>query len=185
MTRDEEEVAQEKRDRERQRVDRESAMSSHSKGSTRILSKKLISACLSQQICESTILENSPTRPRRQLFSRRMSQISAAESSSSKSGKMQSSSWGKLKASMLSGKLFAAGDDARKAAPTFYALRDLILDLKMKPYGCVSTGYNTGMIEVVTLSQTLAGIQTEFGGKLGAFSNRTMIDYTIQQGREC
>jgi len=51
------------------------------------------------------------------------------------------------------------------------------LDLKMKPYGCVSTGFNTGMLECVMASKTLAGIQTEFGGKTGAFSKHTMNAY--------
>ena len=35
-------------------------------------------------------------------------------------------------------------------------------DLHMKPYGCVSTGLNTGMIEVVMDSATLAGIQVRY-----------------------
>jgi len=52
------------------------------------------------------------------------------------------------------------------------------LDLKMKPYGCYSTGFNTGMLECVMASKTLAGIQTEFGGKVrGAFSTQTMLQY--------
>ena len=53
-----------------------------------------------------------------------------------------------------------------------------MLDLKMKPYGCVSTGFNTGMLEAVTSSQTLAKIQTDYSGKMtGAFSKTTMLQY--------
>jgi phosphatidylinositol-4,5-bisphosphate 3-kinase len=53
-----------------------------------------------------------------------------------------------------------------------------LLDLKMKPYGCYSTGFNTGILECVMNSKTLAGIQTEFAGKLsGAFSSSTMTQY--------
>ena len=52
------------------------------------------------------------------------------------------------------------------------------LDLRMKPYRCVSTGYQTGMIEIVMNSQTLANIQTEYGGVIsGAFSTTTIKDY--------
>eukprot|EP00605_Chrysophyceae_sp_TOSAG23-4_P001770 GSChrysophyteH1.ASY1.ANO1.1958.1 assembled CDS len=53
-----------------------------------------------------------------------------------------------------------------------------LLDLKMKPYGCFSTGFNTGVLECVMSSKTLASIQTEYGGKMsGAFSKSTMISY--------
>jgi hypothetical protein len=52
------------------------------------------------------------------------------------------------------------------------------LDLRMRPYGCVSTGNNVGMIEVVVNAQTIANIQTNFGGKLsGAFASTTIADY--------
>jgi hypothetical protein len=52
------------------------------------------------------------------------------------------------------------------------------LDLRMRPYGCVSTGNNVGMIEVVLNAQTIANIQTNFGGKLsGAFASTTIADY--------
>jgi hypothetical protein len=53
-----------------------------------------------------------------------------------------------------------------------------VLDLKMKAYGCVSTGYNSGMIEAVMHSATLAKIQTAYGGTTaGAFSKTTVIEY--------
>jgi phosphatidylinositol-4,5-bisphosphate 3-kinase len=34
------------------------------------------------------------------------------------------------------------------------------LDLKLSPYGCVSTGHELGMIEVVTQSETTANISS-------------------------
>lgn len=53
-----------------------------------------------------------------------------------------------------------------------------VLDLKMMAYGCVSTGYNSGMIEAVTHSATLAKIQTDYGGTTaGAFSKTTIVEY--------
>jgi phosphatidylinositol-4,5-bisphosphate 3-kinase len=52
------------------------------------------------------------------------------------------------------------------------------LDLCMKAYGCSSTGLNMGAIEVVTNSNTLANIQTIYGGKItGAFSSTPVADY--------
>lgn len=52
-----------------------------------------------------------------------------------------------------------------------------VLDMRMKPYGCTSTGFNQGMIEVRE-GMTLASIQTEYGGTIyGAFSETTVVDY--------
>lgn len=51
------------------------------------------------------------------------------------------------------------------------------LNLRMKAYGCCSTGYQCGMIEVVMNSATLATIQTEYGGRMGAFTTTTIVDY--------
>jgi hypothetical protein len=91
--------------------------------------------------------------------------------------KQGGSGWGKLKGTLISGKLFTVNNDNRLNGMLDHC-ETLPIDLKMKPYGCVSTGYNTGMIQVVTDSKTLAGIQTEYGGKaMGAFSNTTMVDY--------
>ena len=88
---DEEEAAKERRDRERQRGDRESVGSSPSKGSTRILSRHLFGLSTASSNSESSTADaNSPARPKRR-YSRRMSQLPADESSSSKSGK---SRWG-------------------------------------------------------------------------------------------
>jgi hypothetical protein len=55
----------------------------------------------------------------------------------------------------------------------------------MKPYGCISTGHNNGMIKTVMNSQTLAMIQTDYGGKAaGAFSSSTMVRYLKQYNEE-
>ncbi len=180
---DEEEAAREVRDRERQRGGRDSTMSSQSSssrnGNSGMLSGRFFGMTT---VSESSDADSSPSRPKRRR-TRRMSQYSAGDSAASSKGGKALSGWEKLKASVLSGKLFAASSDQR-LGDILRASEDLVLDLKMKPYGCVSTGYNTGMIEVVTNSQTLAGIQTEFGGKLGAFSNHTMIDYLIAHNKD-
>jgi hypothetical protein len=64
------------------------------------------------------------------------------------------------------------------AAESFYKSLFQPLDLRMRPYRCISTGPNIGMIEVVVNSQTIANIQTDFGGKLsGAFASHTIVDY--------
>ena len=48
----------------------------------------------------------------------------------------------------------------------------------MTPYGCLSTGKKTGVIEVVLNSATLAKIQKEKGGGAkGAFKNHTLLAY--------
>ncbi len=60
-----------------------------------------------------------------------------------------------------------------------------VLDLKMKPYGCVSTGYNTGMLEAVTDSTTIAKIQTDYAGTVsGAFSKTTLLRYLAHNNEQ-
>jgi phosphatidylinositol 3-kinase len=61
--------------------------------------------------------------------------------------------------------LFKAGDDLRQDQLTLQVLRVMDnlwksegLDLAMKPYGCVSTGDEIGMLEVVENSETIASI---------------------------
>lgn len=59
-----------------------------------------------------------------------------------------------------------------------------VLDLKMKAYGCVSTGYQSGMIEAVMHSATLAKIQTDYGGTTaGAFSKTTVVEYLMEHNQ--
>jgi phosphatidylinositol 3-kinase len=98
--------------------------------------------------------------------------------------------------------IFKSGDDLRQDQLTLQLLRAMgliwkaedaisqaaiangtggpesVLDLRLKPYRCCSTGYNLGMIEVVVSSNTTANIQTEYGGKYtGAFSSTPIESY--------
>ncbi|XP_036287194.1 phosphatidylinositol 4,5-bisphosphate 3-kinase catalytic subunit beta isoform isoform X4 [Pipistrellus kuhlii] len=64
------------------------------------------------------------------------------------------------------GVIFKNGDDLRQDMLTLQILRlmDLLwkeagLDLRMLPYGCLATGDRSGLIEVVSTSETIADIQ--------------------------
>jgi phosphatidylinositol-4,5-bisphosphate 3-kinase len=64
--------------------------------------------------------------------------------------------------------LFKAGDDLRQDQLTLQVLHIMNglwqeggLDLRMSPYGCVSTGDELGMLQVVMNSATLAGISAD------------------------
>lgn len=62
------------------------------------------------------------------------------------------------------------GDDLRQDMLTLQMLRIMDklwknegLDLRMNPYGCISTEHRVGMIEVVLNAETIANIQKEKG----------------------
>lgn len=62
--------------------------------------------------------------------------------------------------------IFKAGDDLRQDMLTIQMLRIMDrlwkqagLDLRMNPYGCISTGNRVGLIEVVLDSDTIANVQ--------------------------
>ncbi|KAK3090339.1 hypothetical protein FSP39_011033 [Pinctada imbricata] len=68
--------------------------------------------------------------------------------------------------------IFKNGDDLRQDMLTLQLIRvmDVLwknegLDLRMIPYGCVSTGKDIGIIEVVRQSKTIMAIQSEGGMK--------------------
>jgi phosphatidylinositol-4,5-bisphosphate 3-kinase len=96
--------------------------------------------------------------------------------------------------------LFKAGDDLRQDQLTLQVLRvmDQVwsesgLDLSMRAYGCVSTGDELGMLEVVTNSETIAGIVASrvtaqakgFGRKLraalSAYREDTLLSWLEEQ----
>ena len=74
--------------------------------------------------------------------------------------------------------MFKSGDDLRQDQMTLQIIRymDKIwrkegLDLRMTPYQCVSTGDELGMLEIVTDSNTTAGIHKETS-QMGALDQR-------------
>jgi phosphatidylinositol 3-kinase len=81
--------------------------------------------------------------------------------------------------------IFKSGDDLRQDLMTLQMIRIMdrlwlsdSLDLRMKPYGCCATGDDTGLIEIVTNSDTIANIQKEYGGKVtGAFRKSPIDDF--------
>eukprot|EP01113_Clastostelium_recurvatum_P028422 TRINITY_DN3438_c0_g1_i4.p1 TRINITY_DN3438_c0_g1~~TRINITY_DN3438_c0_g1_i4.p1 ORF type:complete len:1453 (-),score=442.67 TRINITY_DN3438_c0_g1_i4:115-3945(-) len=71
--------------------------------------------------------------------------------------------------------IFKSGDDLRQDMLTLQMIQLMdklwqneSLDLKMSPYGCISTGDGVGMIEVVLNSNTTANIHKEAGGASAA-----------------
>jgi len=81
--------------------------------------------------------------------------------------------------------IFKMGDDLRQDMLTLQMFRIMDklwkkenLDLQLNPYGVVATGPNTGMIEVVTSSQTISKIQKEYGGgATGAFKDEVLFKW--------
>ena len=67
--------------------------------------------------------------------------------------------------------MFKTGDDLRQDILTLQVLRvmdkiwlDRGLNLRLLPYNVISTGYNQGIVEIVTNSQTTTYIHTYYGG---------------------
>ena len=58
------------------------------------------------------------------------------------------------------------------------------LDLSMTPYGCVSTGDQLGMLEIVGASDTIANIQGLFG-RLGALKHGTLKSWIQEKNPGC
>ncbi|XP_055958531.1 phosphatidylinositol 4,5-bisphosphate 3-kinase catalytic subunit beta isoform [Patella vulgata] len=78
--------------------------------------------------------------------------------------------------------IFKDGDDLRQDMLTLQMLQIMDgiwqeegLDLRMNPYGCLATGLEQGVIEVVTSSNTIANIQVWYGK--GAFEKRALYEW--------
>jgi len=74
--------------------------------------------------------------------------------------------------------IFKCGDDLRQDMLTLQLFRVMDklwkksnLDLMLNPYGVIATGAETGMIEVVTKSNTISKIQKQIAGASGAFDD--------------
>ncbi|XP_073678770.1 phosphatidylinositol 4,5-bisphosphate 3-kinase catalytic subunit gamma isoform [Garra rufa] len=82
------------------------------------------------------------------------------------------------------GIIFKHGDDLRQDMLIIQTLmvmdsiwKEKGLDLNLVPYGCISTGYNIGMIEIVRNAITIAAVQRSQGGVAGAFKNNALYDW--------
>src|SRR5688572_3270092 len=72
--------------------------------------------------------------------------------------------------------IFISGDDLRQDMLTLQMIKIMDklwknegLDLQLSPYGCISTGGDVGMIEVVLNSDATASISKRAGGATAAF----------------
>ena len=87
--------------------------------------------------------------------------------------------------------IFKNGDDLRQDMLTIQLFRimdslwqDQGLDLRLSPYGCLSTGNQIGMIEIVLNAFTLAKIHKKYGGGArGAFSNQALYNYLVDANK--
>ncbi|XP_055045163.2 phosphatidylinositol 4,5-bisphosphate 3-kinase catalytic subunit gamma isoform isoform X1 [Misgurnus anguillicaudatus] len=82
------------------------------------------------------------------------------------------------------GIIFKHGDDLRQDMLVIQTLmvmdsiwQEKGLNLNLVPYGCISTGYNIGMIEIVRNAVTIASVQRSQGGVAGAFKNNALYDW--------
>uniref|UniRef100_A0A3Q3F3C1 phosphatidylinositol 3-kinase n=1 Tax=Labrus bergylta TaxID=56723 RepID=A0A3Q3F3C1_9LABR len=82
------------------------------------------------------------------------------------------------------GIIFKQGDDLRQDMLVLQTLavmdsiwQEKSLDLNLIPYGCISTGHNIGMIEIVRNAVTIASIQRNHGGTTGAFRNDALFEW--------
>ncbi|XP_028680556.2 LOW QUALITY PROTEIN: phosphatidylinositol 4,5-bisphosphate 3-kinase catalytic subunit gamma isoform [Erpetoichthys calabaricus] len=82
------------------------------------------------------------------------------------------------------GIIFKHGDDLRQDMLVLQTLiimdsiwQENSLDLNLIPYGCISTGYNIGMIEIAQDAVTIAAVQRNQGGNTGAFKNDALFEW--------
>ncbi|XP_041655561.1 phosphatidylinositol 4,5-bisphosphate 3-kinase catalytic subunit gamma isoform [Cheilinus undulatus] len=82
------------------------------------------------------------------------------------------------------GIIFKQGDDLRQDMLIIQTLavmdsiwQEKSLDLSLIPYGCIATGHNIGMIEIVRNAVTIASVQRSHGGTIGAFRNDALFEW--------
>ncbi|XP_040915888.1 phosphatidylinositol 4,5-bisphosphate 3-kinase catalytic subunit gamma isoform isoform X2 [Toxotes jaculatrix] len=82
------------------------------------------------------------------------------------------------------GIIFKEGDDLRQDMLVIQTLvvmdsiwQEKSLDLNLVPYGCISTGHNIGMIEIVRNAATIAAVQRNHRGTAGAFRNDALFEW--------
>nr|XP_040050126.1 phosphatidylinositol 4,5-bisphosphate 3-kinase catalytic subunit gamma isoform [Gasterosteus aculeatus aculeatus] len=87
------------------------------------------------------------------------------------------------------GIIFKEGDDLRQDMLVIQTLvvMDSIwqkkdLDLNLVPYGCISTGHNIGMIEIVRNAVTIAAVHWSQGGTSAAFKNDALFEWLKSKG---
>jgi hypothetical protein len=80
--------------------------------------------------------------------------------------------------------MFKAGDDLRQDQMTLQILRVLEniwlaegMNLRLTPYGCIATGDEMGMLEIVPDSETIAAIETSQGGTFGSLQSTPIRKY--------
>ncbi|XP_048873048.1 phosphatidylinositol 4,5-bisphosphate 3-kinase catalytic subunit gamma isoform isoform X1 [Brienomyrus brachyistius] len=82
------------------------------------------------------------------------------------------------------GMIFKHGDDLRQDMLVIQTLilmdsvwQEKSLNLNLVPYGCISTGHNIGLIEIVRDAVTIAAVQRSRGGNTGAFKNDALLEW--------
>ncbi|XP_077368825.1 phosphatidylinositol 4,5-bisphosphate 3-kinase catalytic subunit gamma isoform [Festucalex cinctus] len=82
------------------------------------------------------------------------------------------------------GIIFKQGDDLRQDMLVIQTLavmdsiwQEQSLHLNLVPYGCISTGHNVGMIEIVRDAATIAAVQRSHGGTNGFFRNDALFEW--------
>ncbi|XP_071331683.1 phosphatidylinositol 4,5-bisphosphate 3-kinase catalytic subunit gamma isoform isoform X3 [Trachinotus anak] len=82
------------------------------------------------------------------------------------------------------GIIFKQGDDLRQDMLVIQTLmvmdsiwQEKSLDLNLVPYGCISTGHNIGLIEIVRNAATIAAVQRNHRGTAGAFRNDALFEW--------
>ncbi|XP_034028039.1 phosphatidylinositol 4,5-bisphosphate 3-kinase catalytic subunit gamma isoform-like [Thalassophryne amazonica] len=82
------------------------------------------------------------------------------------------------------GIIFKQGDDLRQDMLVIQTLivmdsiwQEKSVNLNLVPYGCISTGYNIGMIEIVRNAMTIAAVQRCHGGTTGSVRNDALFEW--------